>query len=449
MTDIVRERRLLRGQGLEIRTRDQWGARCIYTDARAVDEPAVMFFLHIAVVNDPGDLVGTEDQVARNVEAIGKSRFPNTFMSYNALAFNSGRLYEGQPLTRRGAHTVNDFERPTCNVHGGTLTAPSWNLNVNARALCLPQQVDDEVTDEQIDAAARWAAAQIRAGLAIRGARWHGHRCVSAKACPGDKAFARIAELQALTEHYVKHGLVANGEFSAVTLNIRSALPVWIAARQVRKMLRTLKPDLVGFQEIGGEKRAAAMRDVLNEEGYGLRRPNDTPDPVGYRRARFRAEERYLRQLTEKTRVGSEGAGPSVQNGKDVTVAIYEDKATGGTVAHLNAHLTASIQLGGIREQLHERSVERIALAVAEVLADHPGAVVVVTGDFNTEDRGRLEAITELGVRWGAEVDTFSRRGIDYVGARGAVPTGRSVLKLRWLDHRALLRRFRTAPKEN
>lgn len=206
MTDIRMEREKLREQGLVIRTREEWDAVQDYTSDRACDVPAVAFFLHIAVVDDPSDLLGTEDQVARNIEGIGQSRF-GSGMSYNALAFNTGRLYEGQPLTRRGTHTVNTFERAHCPTHSGSLEAPAWTNNINARALCLPQQVDDPVTDVQIDTAARWAAAQIRSGLAAPWARWHGHRCVTAKDCPGGRAFDRIPELQALTEHYAKHGL--------------------------------------------------------------------------------------------------------------------------------------------------------------------------------------------------------------------------------------------------
>jgi len=207
MTDIAMERDKLNGQGLIIRLRSEWGAVQDYTSDRDCDVPAVAFFLHIAVVDDPSDLLGPEDQVARTIESIGQSRF-GSGMSYNALAFNTGRLYEGQPLTRRGTHTVNTFERTHCPTHSGSLTAPSWTNNINARALCLPQQVDDPVTDAQIDSAARWAAAQIRSGLAAAWARWHGHRCVTAKDCPGGRAFERIPELQALTEHYVKHGLM-------------------------------------------------------------------------------------------------------------------------------------------------------------------------------------------------------------------------------------------------
>ena len=243
MTDITLERQLLAEQGLEIRLREEYGARQSYTSARACDRVASAFFLHIAVVDDPGDLIGTEDEVARKIEAIGQSRFGSGW-SYNACAFNTGRLYEAQPLTRRGTHTVNTFERRVCPVHGGSLLAPAtssgFNNNVNARALVLPQQVDDPVTDEQIDVAARWAAAQIRSGLARPDARWHGHRCVTAKGCPGQTAYDRIDELQNLTDHYVKNGLdmkISDEDLERITAAVwKSKLEA--DGRTAQKMLR-------------------------------------------------------------------------------------------------------------------------------------------------------------------------------------------------------------------
>jgi hypothetical protein len=225
MGTVATERAALTSEGLTMRLREQWGARDAYNDVRRVDAPSEAFFLHIAVVNDPGDLLGTEDEVARAIERIGWARFPNTGFSYNGLVFNTGRLYEGQPLTRRGAHTYNDKTLRTC-VRAGCPSQgralprggeSGLNLNYTARALCLPQMVDDPVTDIQVDQAARWAAAQIRSGLATKTARWHGHRCVSAKDCPGNKGFARLAEIQTLTDRYVATGLNPTVKVAKVT----------------------------------------------------------------------------------------------------------------------------------------------------------------------------------------------------------------------------------------
>jgi hypothetical protein len=154
-------------------------------------------FLHIAVISVPVQSVVSERQAMRTIENIGQSRF-GIGCSYNEAACQSGRLYELQPLTRRGAHTVNDKVNPNF---------PTGSLNYTARALVLPQNVGDAVTDAQIDAAARWGAACIRAGELRPGARWYGHRDVTAKSCPGPIAYGRLAELNSLTRHYETNGL--------------------------------------------------------------------------------------------------------------------------------------------------------------------------------------------------------------------------------------------------
>lgn len=209
---IATERNRLAAIGLVMRRREQWGARFNYTSSRPV-EVADQLAGHIAVVRDPGDLLGTEDQVMRNIESIGISRFPATGYSYNAAAFNSGRLYEGQPLERRGAHTVNDRRRSTCSQsgcpsRGDSLAAPSWNNNVNTRAIVAPQMPGDRCTDAQVDAFARWGAGLKLAGFAKASARWHGHRCYAAKDCPSAQVWARLDEVQDLTADYVRAGNV-------------------------------------------------------------------------------------------------------------------------------------------------------------------------------------------------------------------------------------------------
>jgi len=212
VTNIPAERAALSAQGLDMRTREQWGAVFDYTTDRDCDVPASRLFLHLAVVNPT-----TMDATQQAIERIGISRFPNTGYSYNAAVWTDGTLLEGQPLTRRGAHTVNDFQRSPCPHHGGPVNAPGWNLNINSRAMVLPQNVQHPVTDAQVDSAARWAAAQKRAGYVTRDAIWHGHRCVAAKSCPGDKGWARIHEIVAWTEHYTVHGLSPEPQEDDVT----------------------------------------------------------------------------------------------------------------------------------------------------------------------------------------------------------------------------------------
>jgi hypothetical protein len=199
MTDIARERVDLASQGLVITSRESWDAVQSYASARTVEEPARWFFLHISVTIDGGNTGLTEADDMRDIERIGQERFGIGF-PYNAAVFDTGRLYEGQPLTRRGAHTVNDKLVPGFPM-------PPLSLNVAGRAIVLPQMVTDDVTDAQVDQCARWAAAQKRSGLARRDAPWYGHRDFAYKGCPGDAGYARLPEIRALTEHYTVHGL--------------------------------------------------------------------------------------------------------------------------------------------------------------------------------------------------------------------------------------------------
>lgn len=178
MVSIAQERDRLAAVGLRLRQRHEWGARFNYTTSRPVDNPATRLFLHITVTN-PG-AYKSNDEHARAVENIGISRFPATGISYNGLLMPGGLLYEGQPWGRRGAHTVNDRQHAACQQagcpsRGHSIQAPSWNLNVNSRALALARNIGDPVTAADIDAAARWAAAYKLAGMASMDARWHRH----------------------------------------------------------------------------------------------------------------------------------------------------------------------------------------------------------------------------------------------------------------------------------
>ena len=195
-----------------MRRREQWGARFNYTNSRPVEEPATRVFVHITVTNPRA--YSSNDAHARAIESIGINRFPATGISYNRLVMPDGSLYEAQPIGRRGAHTVNDFKRSTCSTSGcpgrGTsLTAPSWNLNINARAYVICQNVGDPVSAKMVDTLARAIVADYRAGFITRAAahNLHGHRCASSKLCPGDKMWSRMGDLHTLIHRYLDNGL--------------------------------------------------------------------------------------------------------------------------------------------------------------------------------------------------------------------------------------------------
>jgi hypothetical protein len=204
MTSISQERNKLAAVGMRLRRREEWGARFDYTNSRPVDEPATRVFVHISVTNPRS--YSSRDAHARAIESIGISRFPATGISYNRLIFaGTDTVYEGQPIGRRGAHTVNDLRVSTCLRFGSacpgykaSLTAPSWNLNVNSRAYVIAQNIDDPVTEQMVNALARAIAADAKAGFVTEYAALHphGHRCVSTKSCPGNLMWARMGLLK-------------------------------------------------------------------------------------------------------------------------------------------------------------------------------------------------------------------------------------------------------------
>jgi hypothetical protein len=73
----------------------------------------------------------------------------------------------------------------------------------------LCQNTGNTVTSAQVHAVAKIGAVWKRCGYVARAAKWHGHRCVSAKSCPGDKGWAQLKEVARLTEHYYINGLIA------------------------------------------------------------------------------------------------------------------------------------------------------------------------------------------------------------------------------------------------
>jgi hypothetical protein len=204
MTSISQERTKLAAVGMRLRRREEWGSRFDYTNTRTVDEPATRVFVHISVTN-PGNY-SSRDAHARAIETIGISRFPSTGISYNRLIFaGTDTVYEGQPIGRRGAHTVNDLKVSTCLRFGSacpgyraSLTAPSWNLNYNSRAYVICQNIQHPVTEQMVDALARAIAADVKAGFVTEYAALHahGHRCVSTKSCPGNLMWARMGLLK-------------------------------------------------------------------------------------------------------------------------------------------------------------------------------------------------------------------------------------------------------------
>ena len=211
MTSISQERAGLYKVGRQLRTREQAGFRFkSYNTSRPVTEPAPLVFVHITITNPKN--YASDDAHARAVEAIGIARFPNTGISYNRLLFQSGGAQEGQPIGRRGAHTVNDKNITRCVSlgcphKGGPIPSAATNLNTVVRAYAICQNVNDPVTTAELDSLAKTIAADMHAGFVRKDADIHGHRCVANKDCPASKMWALMGKLRQLVDHYLKVGV--------------------------------------------------------------------------------------------------------------------------------------------------------------------------------------------------------------------------------------------------
>ncbi|MGL5911651.1 MAG: peptidoglycan recognition protein family protein [Phycicoccus sp.] len=168
-----------------IASRQSWGAR--HDDGQGpAPMPATEVWLHHTAGRylDADATIEQERALMREVEATGEARF-GSGISYTALVFPSGRPYQGHSPGRLGTHT------------GGR--------NSVGRAICLPGDYTRvDMTPQQV----RGVAHVLRHGHdlgwwrapALRG----GHRDVLpltgqsiATACPGDRAHARIPEINA------------------------------------------------------------------------------------------------------------------------------------------------------------------------------------------------------------------------------------------------------------
>lgn len=192
---------LLRAAGVECFTRAEWGSPRERDGSYArrarthpIDHVADYHFLHLSVTSDT-DTVAEGAAGARQIEGYGYSTPP--MVSYQMLTTNEGRAFEGQSYGVKGTHTVNDKKIPRF---------PD-DLNRHGYAVALMQNEGDEVSDAQVQVTAMCFAAAELAGHVRRGAPIYPHRKFAYKACPGDRAMARLPEIQRLKDQYVAHGL--------------------------------------------------------------------------------------------------------------------------------------------------------------------------------------------------------------------------------------------------
>ncbi|MFK5689615.1 peptidoglycan recognition family protein [Ornithinimicrobium sp. LYQ92] len=165
---------------------------------RIRDLPATTAWLHHAVTNNlPANATtARERQEMRLIDRIGYDRFKyadtgwtrpaGAGISYSYVVFPSGRAYQGHGINRASSHTAG------YNTYGLGIAVPG-NTDIQ------------DLTDQQVDAIARLLVQLKREGALVNARLNGGHRDTGfSTSCPGNKAYARIGEINALAARYEK-----------------------------------------------------------------------------------------------------------------------------------------------------------------------------------------------------------------------------------------------------
>lgn len=162
---------------VEIIGRSVW--RPAYPLGRAAPLPAGEVWLHhddTKAGREPRD-EAAECAHMRQLEAVGHERFGGT-VSYTFAVMPSGRVYEGHGVDRRGTHTKGH--------------------NTVGRAIVVVGEFGGAVpTPAALESIAQLLADGARAGWWRTPALTGGHRDVRGTACPGDRLYGLIRDINA------------------------------------------------------------------------------------------------------------------------------------------------------------------------------------------------------------------------------------------------------------
>lgn len=167
----------LRGRGVKVYTRKQWGSTegDVYAWRRAnkpAHQPADTVVQHITVTQPSGDFKAD----CRTIERIGMERF-GSGVSYNWLVdMTTGAVAVGQPLDAKGTHTINDKD----------VDGYSYDQNLVARAIAVVGMPDTDLSVRAGEAIAHLLAAMMDEGAVTRGHDYVPHSLFAYKDCPCD-----------------------------------------------------------------------------------------------------------------------------------------------------------------------------------------------------------------------------------------------------------------------
>jgi endonuclease/exonuclease/phosphatase (EEP) superfamily protein YafD len=187
-----------------------------------------------------------------------------------------------------------------------------------------------------------------------------------------------------------------------VTYNVRHDVRPRRTVAEVEELARA--SDIITLQEMSsGTKRAGVRRSLISCKGcrWGAHMPQAAVPggtPILFRKRQYRLERTGTRQVSEPTRVGGSGAGPSTVRAKYINFVRLTERRTGRTVWVLNNHAVASVQGDGGRPNRKHRARLRLYrqhMAGLTALVERfrrKGGLVFVTGDFNVNHRSDRRA---------------------------------------------------------
>lgn len=205
--------------------------------------------------------------------------------------------------------------------------------------------------------------------------------------------------------------------FEAATLNVQANMTTAESVADVNKAINQ-NPDAIGFQEIGGEYRAAAMKDVLNDNGYDWKRFLDRPAqevPVAWKSAKWHLVDAFPWYLSKRTFVRVPGAGSRYLEAKEAMVVVLRSTGDDGKIVYINAHLCPEPELNFERNTLHTEQIERLSELATHIKGIYPGAEIVMVGDLNSGERDRYTPITKKGLKLAANINTHPNGALDHV----------------------------------
>jgi endonuclease/exonuclease/phosphatase (EEP) superfamily protein YafD len=182
-----------------------------------------------------------------------------------------------------------------------------------------------------------------------------------------------------------------------VTYNARHDVRPATTVREVSSLAR--RSDIITLQEMSsGQKRAGIRRALVScrECRWGAYMPQPAVPggtPILFRKRQYRLIGSGTRQVSDATRVGAGGAGPSTVRAKYINFVRLVERRTGRTVWVANNHTVASVQGDGgrpnrkhdARLRLYREHMTGLTAMVQRFRGE--GGLVFVTGDFNVNHR--------------------------------------------------------------